>query len=195
MKQFLLFGILMFSTTVRSAEAISPWSDFWEILATDAGCSLKRGFSNERAEEANLIVGTDYPIIDSFVLWFYIPSYTREEFVAIEYVENELYFSVLSQVDPKVSEDQQRIDSVHINGVKLDRPSKADTTRSRQFVVHGQAASEILNLLGKEDRVTMNLRLSGGKAKSIGVPNNAGQRFGVWSKLLLVCAEEISPAP
>jgi len=197
MKLFLTFFILIFSTTVRSAEAISPWSDFWEILVTDAGCSLEREFSNKRAQEANRNVGSDFKIeiFDRFFLWFYIPSHTREKFADIEYVENELYFSVLSQVHPKVSEDQQRIDSVHLNGIKIDRPNKSEYTSYRQFIVHGQAAHEILNLFEKGDRITMDLGLSGGKVESLVAPYNSEQRFGVWSKLLFVCAEEIDPAP
>ena len=195
MKLFLTFSILIFSTTVRSEEAISPWSDFWEILVTDEGCSLERDFSNERAQEANMILGRNYQIFDRFFLWFYIPSHNREEHAGVEYVENELYFSVISQVHPKASEDQQRIDSVHISGVKIDRPDKFEYTNYRNFVVHGQVAHEILDLFEEEGRITMDLELSGGKIESIGVPSNSGQRFGVWSKLLFTCAEEITPTP
>jgi len=195
MKLFLTLSILIFSTTVRSEEAISRWNEFWEILATDAGCSLERDFSNERALEANVVIGRNYQIFDRFVLWFYIPSHTREKFAGIEYVENELSFSLLSQVYPKVTEDQQRIDSVHINGIKIDRPNKSETTSYRQFFTHGQQAHELLNLFEKGGRITMELGLSGGKAESFGVPSDSAQRFSLWSKLLFTCAEEISPTP
>jgi hypothetical protein len=142
-----------------------------------------------------MIVGSDYEIFDRFLLWFYIPSHTREEFADIGYVENELYFSILSQVHPMVSENQKRIDSVVINGVKVERPNKSEHTSYRQFIVHGRAAREILSLFEKGDEITMDLGLSDGKVESLGVPFDSGQRFGVWSKLLFVCAEEITPAP
>jgi hypothetical protein len=195
MKRFIILSILIISTTVRSAEDIRVWSDFWKILATDAGCSLERDFSNERAQEANEILGSDFELFDRFFLWFYIPSHTRETFADVTYIENELYFSINSQLHPKVNEDQQRINSVHINGVEINRPNKSDFTSYRQYIVHGQAAHEILNLFESGDKITMDLGLSGGEVESLVVPSNSEQRFGVWSKLLFVCAEEISPTP
>jgi hypothetical protein len=195
MKQFLIFSVLIFSTTVRSAESISPWSDFWEIFVTDAGCSLNRNFSSERARDANELVGTDYESFDRFYLWFYIPSHTRETLADITYVKNELYFSILSQVHPKVSDDQQRIDSVHINGVEIDRPNRSEFTSYRQYVVRGKAAHDVLNLFESELTITMDLGLSGGEVESLVLPSNSKQRFGVWSKLLFLCAEELSPSP
>ena len=195
MKLFLIFSILLYSTALRSAEAISPWSDYWKILVTGEGCSLEREFSSKRAKEANMIVGADYEIFDQFNLWFYIPSFTKEKFAGIEYIKNELHFSVLSQVYPKVSEEQQRIESVRINGIEIPRPNKSETTSYRQFFVYGQAAHDILRLFQSEERITIDLGLSGGEIESLGIPSSSKQRFRIWSKLLFVCANEMAPSP
>ena len=194
MKLFLAFSILIFSTTATAAEAINPWSDFWEIFVTDAGCSLERDFSSGRAQEAALIFVDEFEVFDRFFVWFYVPSHTRT-LSEITYLKNELYLSIYSEVHPKVTKNQQRIDSVHINGVEFDRPNKYDFTNFRQYFVAGQAAHNILSLFENEDAVAIDLGLSGGKIVTIVVPSNAKQRFGVWSKLLFVCSEEIAATP
>ncbi len=195
MKHFLTFFILGFSTIVTAAESISPWSDIWKISVSDAGCSLQRDFSSERAQEVKIYSGYEYELFDRFFVWFYIPSHTRKMLDGMTYLENELYLSIYSQVYPKVREDQQRIDSVHINGVEIDRPNKSEFTSYRQYIVHGQGAHDILELLENEEAVIIDLGLSGGEIESVWVPSNSEQRFSVWSKLLFVCAEEIAATP
>ena len=195
MKRLLVPSILLFTSTLYSAEAISPWGDHWEIDATDEGCSLTLEFSNKRAQEANSLVGTDYEVFDRFYIWFYIPSFTKEEFHNIQYIKNELHFSLTSRRHPMVSEDQQRIDAVHLNGVELPRPWKSPTTSYRQFFAQGQDAHGFLELFESEEKGSLDLILSGGTVESIGVPSGPSQRFDIWSKLLFVCAGEMTKAP
>jgi hypothetical protein len=195
MRLLLLFSAFFFATSLHSAEAISPWGDHWEIAATDEGCSLTLEFSNERADETNSMVGTDYEIFDRFYMWFYIPSFTKEKFHNIQYIKNELHFSLTSQRHPMVNEDQRRIDSAQLNGVELPRPWKSAATSYRQYFLQGREAHEILNMLNSEDKVILDLGLSGGETESIWVPSGPSQYFNVWSKLLFVCADEINSAP
>ena len=195
MKRLLIFCILLFTSTLYSAEAISPWGDHWEINATDEGCSLTLEFSNERAQETNSMVGTDYEVFDRFYMWFYFPSFTKEKFHNIQYIKDELHFSLTSQRHPMVSEDQQRINSVHLNGVELPRPWKSPTTSYRQFFAQGQEAHNFLKIFQSEEKITLDLALSGSDIESIGVPSGSSQRFAIWSKLLFACAEEMTTAP
>lgn len=185
---------LLFSEVLGAAEAISPWSDSWQLLLNSEGCSLKREFSNERAQEANAIVGSDYEIFDRFDLWFYIPSESRETLANVEYVKGALHFSVLSQRYPAVSETQQRIESVRINGVELPRPNKSPTTSYRQFFLQGQEARDMLDLFESEALIAIDMELSGGDNESLGLRVGADQWFDTWSKLLFLCAEEMVSA-
>ena len=195
MKHLQIYFILLFTSTLHSAEAISPWGDHWEINATDEGCSLTLEFSNERALETNSMVGTDYEIFDRFYMWFYIPSFTKEKFHNIQYIKNELHFSLISQRHPMVSEDQQRINSIHLNGVELPRPWESPTTSYRQFFAQGQEALDILKIFQSEDTVILDLELSGGGIESIFALSGPSQRFNIWSKLLYVCADEMTAVP
>ncbi len=191
-KRLLISSVLLISTSSYSAEAISPWGDHWEIVATDGGCSLTLEFSNKRAQETNSMVGSEYEEFDRFYMWFYIPSFTKEKFHNIQYIKNELHFSLTSQRHPMVSEGQQRIDSVHLNGVELPRPWKSPTTSYRQFFARGREAHNILNMFESEDKVVLDLGLSGGEIESIFVPSGPSRYFNIWSKLLFVCADEMN---
>jgi len=182
MKRLLVSSLLLVSTSLHSEEAISPWGDHWEIVATDEGCSLKLEFSSKRAQEINAMLGDDYKIVDRFDLMFYIPSFTKEKFHNIQYIKDVLTFSLTSQRHPMVTETQQRIDSVHLNGVELPRPWKSPTTSYRTFFAQGQEAHDILNMIQSEDKVTLDLGLSGGEVESLRVAS--GPSF--------VCADEMN---
>ncbi len=188
--------LILFSTTLRSAEDISPWSFYWEILVGESVCTLSRSFSTDRAAQANEISGTEYEIFDRFDLLFSLPTKTRRDFgSAIRYEEGKLYFSVYSQLYPFVSDDQKRIEAVQLNDIKFERPNKSETTSYRQFIVEGEQAHNILLLFENGEDITLNLKLSDGEVQSLRVPSDPGQRFAVWSRLLFVCAEELDKQP
>jgi hypothetical protein len=81
------------------------------------------------------------------------------------------------------------------SGVEIDRSNRSEFTSYGEFVVHGKAAHDVLNLFESEHTITMDPGLSGGEVESLVLPSNSKQRFGVWSKLIFLCAQEISPTP
>ena len=195
MKVCLLFSTLLFAVpATRAAEYINPWSDFWELFATDVGCSLQRSFSNARALEAGFDYGAEGQTFDRFMIWFYIPSHSRTT-PGATYVEKRLYLSIYSEVYPKISDDQRRIESVHVNDIELHRENTSEWTSFREYGTHGKVAHEILALLQSNKAVTLVLGLSGGEVATVSVPSKSAERFGLWSKLLFTCSTEIGGRP
>ena len=193
---FLAIFLIFFSTTLRSAEDISPWSLYWEILVGESVCTLRRSFSTDRAAQANENSGTEYEIFDRFDLLFSLPTKARRDFgSAIRYEKDKLYLSVYSQLYPSVSDDQKRIEAVNLNEVEFERPNKSETTSYRQFIIEGEQAHDILRLFENGEEITLSLTLSDGEVQILRAPSDPGQRFSVWSKFLFVCAEELDKQP
>ena len=195
MKHFLALCFLLIAPSIAlEAEYINPWGDQWDIGVSAGGCTLTRSFSNKRAYEAAYLVGYEQAIFDSFSIEFYIPNESRT-YGGNSFVANEVYFFIHSKVNPKISDNQLRIDSVRIHDIEFRKHLYSAVASFRYFLADGKSARAILKRQEDAEPVTLILGLSDGKAESVAVPSNATDRFSVWSKILFACAEANIAAP
>ena len=189
MKHFLALSFLFIAPSMAlEAEYINPWGAQWDIGVSVGGCMLTRRFLNGLAYEAAYVVGDEQAIFDSFSMEFYIPNETRTN-DGKTFVANELYLTIHSQVNPKISEDQLRIDSVRIIDIELRKHLYSAAANFRYFLADGKEARVILKRLEDAEPVNLILGLSDNKFESVAVPSNDSDRFSVWSKLLFACAK------
>lgn len=191
MKYFLAIAFIVLPTIVAASYPVSSWEPEWDMHVRDGSCWLSRGYS----DNSELVIPDakpgDFTIFDRLDLHFIMPV-EWERPPSPGYEIGKLYLFLYTNTEPKLSEQQHRIEFARVNGhafTRIERPNTIHEKYQRNFSLGNTEAVEVFKALLDHGEVTLDLLLSNGESVSLSVPSRASQHFPAWARMLSACAE------
>lgn len=184
--------LLALPCTLSASYSVTKWDPEWDMHIREGSCWLTRGYSDESELTYPNAKPGDFTIFDSFRIQFIIPvKWDRP--ASEKYPVGQLNLFLYSSVEPKLSEQQWRIESVRIGGYEFaqltENRNEVQLKYYRHFSLGHDESIETFNLLKDGVSPNLELKLSNGKIVKLAIPIHFSRFFPAWARMLSACAE------